>query len=188
MSWLRDVDRWLCEEVLPYQGTYLAVARRITNSGDAARDIVQDAYAEVLDGEGWRAAVNPKAFMARVVYCRALNWVNRQKIVPMRNMPALELFLDEHGPDAFEILSGKEELAAVLEALDALPLRCRQVVTMRRLEDLSPSEIARRLGIAVDTVDRHLARGLNMLSDTLGDRMSRRRRKGGKPKQVSQAE
>lgn len=178
MNWFRDVDKWLCDEVLPHQGAFRSLARRVTGNGDAAGDLVQDVYAEILSGEGWRGARDPKAFVMRIVYCRSVNWVNRQKIVPMRNLPALELLLEnEDSPDAFEVLSGREELSAVMEALDQLPQRCREVVTMRRLEELSPPEIAQRLGITVTTVDRHLGRGLSLLVEKLGDRMSRRRRK-----------
>ena len=174
MNWLRDVDKWLCDEVLPHQGAFQALARKVTGNGDAARDLVQDVYAEILGGDGWRSARDPKAFVMRIVYCRSVNWVNRQKVVPMRNMPTLELLLDsDNSPDAFEVLSGREELTAVMEALDQLPQRCREVVTMRRLEELSPPEIARRLGITVTTVDRHLGRGLSLLVEMLGDRMPR---------------
>jgi RNA polymerase sigma-70 factor (ECF subfamily) len=178
MNWLRDVDKWLCDEVLPHQGAFLALARRITGLSETSRDIVQDVYAEILAGEGWRNARDPKAFVMRIVYCRAINWVNRQKVVPMRNVPSLELMLEsEDSPDAFDVLSGREELTAVMEALDQLPQRCREVVTMRRLDELSPPEIAKKLGITVTTVDRHLGRGIAMLIEKLGDRMSRRRRK-----------
>jgi len=190
MNWLRDVDKWLCDEVLPHQGAYVALARRLTGISDTARDLVQDVYAEILAGEGWRSARNPKAFVMRIVYCRAVNWVNRQKVVPMRNMPSLELLLEyEDSPDAFEVLSGREELTAVMEALGELPQRCREVVTMRRIDELSPPEIAKRLGITVTTVDRHLGRGVALLIEKLGDRMSRRRRKPvGKSDQSSVAE
>ncbi len=171
MSWLRDVDRWVCAEVLPNQHAFQALARRMTGNAEVARDIVQDVYAEVLGGEGWRKAIDPKAFVMRIVYCRSVDWINRQKIVPIQAMPEYEgtAFAD-NGPDAFESLSGREELAAVLEILDALPTRCRQVVTMRRIEDLPPKEIARRLDITLTTVERHLARGLTMLAERLAER------------------
>ena len=176
MSWFRSIDRWLCSEVLPHQHAYQALARRLKGNVDVARDIVQDVYAEVLAGDGWRKARDPKTFILRIVYCRSVNWVNRQKVVPMHQLPTYEgLAYSDFGPDAFEKLSGREELRAVLEILDDLPKRCREVVTMRRIEELPPREIARRLDINLTTVERHLARGVSMLADRLAERGAPRR-------------
>ncbi|ESQ79303.1 RNA polymerase sigma factor [Asticcacaulis sp. YBE204] len=170
MTWLRDVDHWLCNQVMPYERVYLTVASRLTNNREVAYDIVQDAYAEVLGGEGWRAARNPKAFVTRIVYCRSLDWVKRQRIVPMQAFPDYEtLVFADLGPDPFQRLSGKEELAAVMAALAKLPRRCREVVTLRRIQDMAPRDIAAHLGITVTTVERHLTRGLAMLTRDLRD-------------------
>ena len=173
MSWIRPVDRWLCDEVLPHKHAYLALARRLTRNAEAASDIVQDVYAEVLQGDTWKTARDPKAFVLRIVYCRAVNWVNRQKIVPIHPLPEYEgLSYADFGPDAFDMLSGREELEAVLEILAEMPTRCRQVITMRRIEELPPREIARRLGIDMVTVRRHMARGVAILTERLGQRGS----------------
>jgi len=176
VTWFRSVDRWLCAEVLPHQQAFLALARRLTGNPEVARDIVQDVYAEVLTGDGWRKARDPKAYVLRIVYCRSVNWVHRQKVVPMHQLPSYEgLAYSDLGPDAFERVSGREELQVVLEILDDLPKRCREVVTMRRIEELPPKEIARRLGINLTTVERHLARGVAMLADRLAERGTLRR-------------
>ncbi len=180
MTWFRDVDRWLTTEVLPHQHSFLALARKVTGNGDAARDIIQDVYAEVLAGEGWRKARDGKAFVLRVVYCRSLNWVNRQRVVPIQSLPDFEsVAFADSGPDAFERLSGREELAVVLDIIDELPDRCREVVTMRRFDELPPKEIARRLGISLITVERHLARGVALLTAKMAERGTLRRRRKG---------
>ena len=175
MSWIRPVDRWLCDEVLPHKHAYLGLARRLTRNAEAASDIVQDVYAEVLQGDTWKTARDPKAFVLRIVYCRSINWVNRQKIVPLHPLPEYEgMLYADYGPDAFDKLSGREELEAVLDILADMPTRCRQVITMRRIEELPPKEIARRLGIDMVTVRRHMARGVAILSEKLGKRGSAR--------------
>ena len=176
MRWFRSVDHWLLSEVLPHKSAYQALAQRVTGNPEAARDIVQDVYAELLAGDGWRQARDPRNFVLRIVYCRAVNWMARQQVVPMHPLPPYEgLAYAENGPDAFEKLSGRDELRVVLEILEELPKRCRQVVTMRRIEELPPKEIAQRLGINLTTVERHLARGVSMLADRLAKRGSLRR-------------
>lgn len=189
MSWLRDVDRWLCDEVIPHQYAYQALARRLTDNPEVARDIVQDVYAEVLSGEGWRDAVNPRAYILRIVYCRAVNWVNRQKVVPMQHLPAFEtLSFAGDEPDAFSLLADRQELAAVLDALSRLPRQCRQVVTMRRIEEVPPREIAQRLGLSLSTVEKHLARGLVLLAEKLADRKPVRRARNIARRREAEAE
>lgn len=176
MSWLRDVDRWLCAEVLPHQYAFVALATRLTGDAEIAKDVVHDVYAEVLDGEEWRQALSPKAFVMRIVYCRSLDWVRKQRIVPLQPMPSFEslLFADTE-PNAFSALSDKEELAAVLEMMRDLPKQCSQVVMMRRIEEVPPREIAKRLGLSLSTVEKHLARGLTLLAEKLGQQKVSRR-------------
>jgi len=176
MSWLRDVDRWFATEVLPYQSAFQSFARRLTGNAEIARDLVQEAYAQALLGDRWQKARNAKVFVLRIVYCRSMDWLDKQKVIRIQQLPSFEdLAFADYGPDAFEALSGREELLVVLEILRGLPERCRQVVTMRRIEELPPAEIALRLGITVTTVERHLARGVSMLADQLATRGSLRR-------------
>ena len=55
----------------------------------------------------------------------------------------------------------------LVEALDALPERCRQVVWLRRVEELSQNDVAQRLGISGRTVEKHLAKGMRLIADHL---------------------
>ena len=52
-------------------------------------------------------------------------------------------------------------------AFDRLPDRCREVVWLRRVEDLSQKEVAVRLGISEKTVEKHIAKGMRLLADHL---------------------
>ena len=52
------------------------------------------------------------------------------------------------------LVGARAELALLEQALAALPPRCREVVTLRRVEGLKQKEIAARLGIAEGTVER----------------------------------
>lgn len=60
----------------------------------------------------------------------------------------------------------------MLKALNALPPRARQVVILRRFENLTYLQIAARLGISVSAVEKHMARAMAALRLDLveGDR------------------
>lgn len=69
---------------------------------------------------------------------------------------------DDHSPE--RILLGQEELAAVQRALQELPERTRFAFVLNRYEELSYQEIARRLGVSVSAVEKHMMRALAHLA------------------------
>lgn len=66
----------------------------------------------------------------------------------------------EDSPDAAEIFSHAQEIELLVESIHALPPRCREVLTLRKLHGLSYREIATRLGISEHTVNAQLAIGI----------------------------
>lgn len=168
LTWLRDIDRWFCEEISPHEHQYMSLAVRLTGTIDNARDLVHDAYAQVLSQEKWRQIANPRAYVMRTVYNLGINGIRRSRVVSMQQLAEADAITQvDVSPDAFETVSDREELSRVLEAVRKLPSQCRKVVVMRRIEDLPPREVARRLGLSLSTVEKHLARGLMLLADSL---------------------
>jgi RNA polymerase sigma-70 factor (ECF subfamily) len=91
----------------------------------------------------------------------ALDQLRRKKIVLVDPLGDLaELSVVEERPDAAETLSHEQELELLAEAIRALPPRCREILTLRRIEGLSHRGIAEKLGIAEGTVNAQLAIGL----------------------------
>jgi len=65
------------------------------------------------------------------------------------------------GPTAYEL--------QLLQAwFDALPLRCRQIVAMRKVEGLSQKEIASRMNISAEAVEHEVAKAIRLLAQVLG--------------------
>jgi DNA-directed RNA polymerase specialized sigma24 family protein len=52
VSIVRPIDIWLAEHVLPLERRFHAVALRICRSRDEAQELVQEAYAHLLELEG----------------------------------------------------------------------------------------------------------------------------------------
>ena len=69
---------------------------------------------------------------------------------------------------AEEIAEGKEALDLLLVAMDELPERTRAVFVLVRFEHMNQSEIAQRLGIALSTVEKHLAKAISHLGQRAG--------------------
>lgn len=66
----------------------------------------------------------------------------------------------------------KELYSKVLEAVERLPKRRREVFKMNRFEFMSAAEIAERLGLSVRTVEKHLELAMRNIRQTLGPVLS----------------
>jgi RNA polymerase sigma-70 factor (ECF subfamily) len=74
-------------------------------------------------------------------------------------------FSEEITPE--RVLLGKDAVNRFLAALADLPERTRTVLMLRRYEGLEFKEIARRLGISVSAVEKHVLRAMDYLSRRL---------------------
>ena len=70
---------------------------------------------------------------------------------------------------------GRQALLRLADAFDRLPDRCREVVWLRRVEDLSQRDVAMRLSINEKTMKKHIAKSMRMLAAHLfgGDEAAR---------------
>jgi RNA polymerase sigma factor (sigma-70 family) len=160
LAWLRDIDRWLIDEVLPGATRYQALAARLIGAADAD-DLVQEAYAKLLSTQHWRGIASPVAFTLQIVRNLALDRLRRASIVRIQQVAALdETDVVDDAPDAHAILAARRELAQVVRMVDELPPQCRTVLRMRKFDGLSPQAIADSLGLSVSTVEKHLAKGV----------------------------
>lgn len=77
----------------------------------------------------------------------------------------------QHAPvdiDPAEIFEGREALRAVIVALNELPERTRTIFVLARLEHMRQAEIARRLGVSLNTVEKHLQKAAGYLGERVG--------------------
>jgi RNA polymerase sigma-70 factor (ECF subfamily) len=164
MTWLREVDQWFLAHVLPHEPSYLALAQRLTRDMDTAHDLVQEGYVKMLAADNWRSIANPRAYVRRIIHNLGIEQIRRARIVTLQQIANLNTLdhLDQ-APDSFSVAAGRDELKHVTAALDRLPPACRQALIMRKFEDLSPREIATRLGLSLSTVEKRIARGLVLL-------------------------
>jgi len=64
---------------------------------------------------------------------------------------ALNVLVDVVSPEARA--GAHQELRQLARALDDLPKKCREVVWLRRIDDMSQKEVAKRLGLSEKTVE-----------------------------------
>ncbi|HKT55044.1 MAG TPA: RNA polymerase sigma factor [Caulobacteraceae bacterium] len=168
MRWLRDIDRWFIDEVLPHGGRFRAYARRLTRDAAEADDLVQEAYARVLTATDWRMIVMPERFVLSAIRNLACDRVRRSRVVDFQDIHALDAAPDP-APSPAAHAEDRDDLRQVMAMIDRLPAQCRKVLLLRRVEGLTPGQIAEKLHISVSTVEKHLAKGLRLLTEMRAD-------------------
>ena len=169
MSWLRDIDRWFVAEVLPHAPAYRARAAHFCGRDDA-EDLVQEAYARTLKTPDHRAILTPRSFVLAVVRNLALERLRRAQVVRIDVMASLDMVeLADPAPDAFAVAAGRSDLHHLSILLDALPPQCGRVLRMRKIQGMTPLAIAEALSISVSTVEKHIAKGLALITQARRD-------------------
>lgn len=67
------------------------------------------------------------------------------------------------------VLLAKDTLDCVMSAIERLPHKTRIVFVLRRFEGMRYGDIARRMGISVSAVEKHMLRAVARLDKVLGD-------------------
>lgn len=169
MSWLRDIDRWFMAEVLPHAAVYRARAARLCGP-EEAEDLVQEAYARVFQAPDHRAILGPRSYVLTIVHNLALERLRRASVVRIDMLAKLDhLEVRDAAPDAFAVAAGRSEMRQLLQLIDALPPQCARVLRMRKIQGMPPSAIAEALSISVSTVEKHIAKGLALVTKARRD-------------------
>ncbi len=164
MSWLRDIDRWFIAEVLPHAASYRARAARLCGA-DEADDLVQEAYARILGTADHRAIQAPRAFTMTIVQNLGLERLRRASVVRIEVGASLQMLdVADTAPNAFAIAAGRSELEQLVRLMDGLPPQCARVMRMRKIQGMSPGAIAEALSLSVSTVEKHIAKGLALMT------------------------
>lgn len=173
-------ESWFQREILPHEAALVRFLSRKWVRQNEVHDIRHDIYVRVLEAAERELPHSPKAFLFSVARKLLVDRVRRERIVAfdlLADVDSLNVLIDELSPE--RQATGREQMHRLSRLFRRLPPRCRQVVWMRRIEDLPQKEIARRLGIAEATVEKHLMRGIGLLTDALyGDADGRRAAEG----------
>ena len=160
-----ELNAWFVNEVLPLEGLLEGFLRRNWRDIDEISDMRQEVYARVFDGCARNRPESAKAFVLATARNLLIDRARRAQIVSIEtyaDMDALAPTLDELSPERH--LSARSELKLLQIALNLLPARCREVIELRKIEGLSQREVASRMGITEDTVERQVSKGVRALA------------------------
>jgi RNA polymerase sigma factor (sigma-70 family) len=155
-------SKWYDSEVQVHAAELLGwLQRKFPRLSDPG-NVVQESLIRVWrrlasnPGEG-----SPRALLFVTARNLAIDEMRRNRVVTMdaiAEMDKLPVYLSE--PNAAEVAATNQELELLSLAIQSLPDRCRQVLTLRKIYGLSQKEIAARLQISEHTVEAQVANGM----------------------------
>jgi RNA polymerase sigma-70 factor (ECF subfamily) len=144
-------------------------ARRIIGRRDGAEDAMQDAYMRLVNSaKKYDGSVPFAAWLGRLVSLAALNHRERRRsrhtnFSDMSDQGAIVMNKQVSAEDCADA----PELEALRTALDSLPDRYRNPMTMHYFGGLDHNETAAALGIPARTIETQIGRGLERLREKL---------------------
>jgi RNA polymerase sigma factor (sigma-70 family) len=160
------LEAWFCDEVLPLEGMLTRYIRRNWRVADDVPDMRHDIYALVIAAARKGVPAHTRAFVLTVARNHLINCAKRARIVSFDLVADLEGIGGDIDFDATERhLTARDMLRRVGRGVDLLSPRVREIVLLRKVEELNTRETADRLGIGVDAVERQLAMGVKALTD-----------------------
>jgi RNA polymerase sigma-70 factor (ECF subfamily) len=163
-----SLDAWFQREILPHEGALVRYLSRVWPRQDEVHDLRQDIYVRVYESAQRTRPAHPRAFLLAAARNLMADHIRRGRIVSIEAVgdpDALHVMVDELTPE--RRLGAWQELRRAARALNRLPARCREIVWLRKVEQLSNKQIAGRLGLSVRTVEGQILKGMNLLGDAV---------------------
>lgn len=144
----------------------------VLRSAADADDVAQEAFLRLLRCADLGAYKNLRAVLFKTGHRLALNVIRSRRSNPLdRADTAFELegvgLMQADTPE--DALIENEQEAAYVRALQSLSPRCRQVIELRTVSELTYKEISDTLGVSVSTLEKHLNRGKRVCAEALAD-------------------
>ncbi len=122
-----------------------------------AQDVVTDACLRAFQSRSWASVTNRRAYLYRSVLNQARSHHRSTMRRRIREQTAAGPAVVEPSPVDLD----------VLRAVDQLSIQQRASVFLTYWEDLTPAQVAVRLGVSEGSVKRHLARARARLKELL---------------------
>ena len=163
--------RPLCvqEIIRRHHGALIKFLRRRLSIADDAEDVAQETYIRLMRYEGSIEINSPSAMLFRI----AVNVANDhgRAVVARRSKRHMEIDdveLTSELPSAEREVLASQTLDLLLDTIERLPPKCKQVFLLSRASDMTYAEIATHCGISVKMVEKHISRAIAACLEKVG--------------------
>ncbi|MCC6141415.1 MAG: sigma-70 family RNA polymerase sigma factor [Nitrospira sp.] len=163
-------DQRLALETSLFQQYYGELLRFLTaklGCREQAADVVQETFLRVRGVQDLTGVAQPRAFLYKTALNLTVDLFRRQRVRAERSMDLAE-DLPSMVPRQDDALEARERMQLLYDAIAELPPKCRQVFLLHKFMDLSHAEIAGRLGISKNMVEKHVMKALAYCRQRVG--------------------
>jgi len=144
-------------------------------SAAAAEDLVQDIYLKLATLKLSTVVHNPMALLYQIGSNLMLDRLRQQKRglardTAWRDSRRISVGKEEIAdiPTADDAVSSRQRLLAATATIEDLPPRMRQAFSLHRLEGLSQAATAKAMGVSTKAVEKHISTAIKILVKRLG--------------------
>jgi RNA polymerase sigma factor (sigma-70 family) len=167
----KPIDEWFMREVLPLEPMLTRFLQRNWRNAAEVSDLRQETYARVYEAAQRERPLLAKPFLFQVARNMMIDRLRKQSVVSLESVADFDwLNVTDDKPSSEAYVAARQELRLLQAALDDLPPRCRKVVVLLKVEGLSQKQVAKQMGITVETVENQVAKGMRVLAQALGGR------------------
>jgi RNA polymerase sigma-70 factor (ECF subfamily) len=128
---------------------------------ESAAEVAQEAYLRILRYARHKPLINPRAYLFQVAANLARTRLKQGKSLHLYdNNQALLNDVECPLQNTERFVIARQKLELLSQTIQTLPPRCREVFLLSRLDGLSHSQIAGRLGISLNMVEKHIIKAL----------------------------
>ena len=160
-----DSTQWFTAELEPHEPALRAYLHGLVSPSEID-DIVQESYARLLRAHERGPVEHPRGLLFATARNAARDLFRRRttaNAIPITEIVESRVF--DAAPNAAENASRQQETELLAAAIAELPARCRDILVLRKFENLSHREIAQKLGISEHTVESQLTKALHRCED-----------------------
>lgn len=159
-----DSARWIAERLQPHEPMLRAWLRSRFPKDCDVDDIIQEAYMRILQARETTEIASPKAFFFATARNLALGNLRRKKLCNEDSLTEIDVqSIMDASVDVPHEVARSQELEILTQAIQSLPARCRQILTLRKIYGMSQRNVAAQLGIAEHTVEAQGAIGMRKI-------------------------
>jgi RNA polymerase sigma-70 factor (ECF subfamily) len=163
-----SLDIWFTREILIHEAALMRYLARLWRQPQEIADLRQEIYIRIYDAARKARPLASKSFLFSTARHLMADRLRRERIVSIEAVGDTDLsnvLVDELSPE--RKVSAWRELNRVARALNRLPPKCREVIWLRKVDDLSIEEIAARLGISARTVEGQIRKGMRRVTESI---------------------
>lgn len=133
-------------------------------------DLAQQVFVRLMARSSTERIDNPRGYLMQTA---SSVWTDHWRKRAARPDHAHETYEDyAHSPEGFSaerVLMGKEALELVAKVISNLPDKTRQIYLLGHVDGMKRSKLAKRMGLSVSSIDKHLMAARKEIGRAFGD-------------------